>query len=88
MTLPGLLLGMIIASLIGALFHLLRGGGLGRLLLYLLMAWVGFWAGHILGAIQNWTFLSIGPLRLGTAVIGSLVALSSGYWLSLSDKTG
>ncbi len=87
MTLPSLLLGLIISSLIGALFHLWRGGGPGRLLLYLLLAWIGFWGGHIVGAMRSWTFLSLGPLRLGMAAVGSLITLSFGYWLSLLDKT-
>lgn len=87
MTLPSLFIGFLIASLIGSLFHLWRGGGPGRLLLYLLLAWIGFWSGHIVGAVKNWNFLSLGPLRLGMAAVGSLVALSFGYWLSLSDKT-
>ncbi|MBC8332507.1 MAG: hypothetical protein H8E28_11045 [Anaerolineae bacterium] len=87
MTLPSLLIGILISSLIGSLFHLWRGGGAGRLLLYLLLAWIGFWGGHSVGAIQNWNFLSLGPLRLGMAAVGSLVTLSFGYWLSLSDKT-
>jgi len=86
MTLPSILIGIIISSLYGAAFHLWRGGGLGRLVLYLILAWVGFWSGHFLGVTLHWTFFSLGPLRLGTATLGAALALGIGYWLSLVEE--
>jgi len=85
MTLPSIILGIVISSLYGAVFHLYRGGGLGRLLLYLALAWIGFWVGHILGNRLGWTFLSLGPLRLGMGTIGTAIMLVFGYWLSLVE---
>jgi hypothetical protein len=85
MTLPSIFLGLIVSSLFGAFFHLWRGGGPGRLLLYLLLSWFGFWGGHNLGIRWEWNFLSLGPLHLGTAIFGSVIALAIGYWLSLVD---
>ncbi|RME06139.1 MAG: hypothetical protein D6803_07275, partial [Anaerolineae bacterium] len=75
MTLPALIFGILFSTLLGALFHLLRGGGAGRLLLYLLVSWLGFWAGHAWGVAQNWDFIRLGPLRLGAAGGGSLLLL-------------
>ena len=49
MTLPGYLLGFVIASLLGVLFHLWRGGHIGHLLLFVILSWAGFWAGHFIG---------------------------------------
>ena len=46
MTLPAFILGVALSTLIGAAFHFWRGGSLGRLLLYLVLGWVGFWIGH------------------------------------------
>jgi hypothetical protein len=86
MTLPALLLGFLVSTLIGAVFHIWKNGGFGRLLLYLLLAWAGFWAGHLLAIYQDWTFVSIGPLRLGAAVLLSAVTLYAGYWLSLINR--
>ena len=77
MTIPALLLGFLIASLYGALYHLIRNGGPGRFLRYLLSAWMGFTAGHLLGAWQGWTFLPVGPLNLGLATLGSLLFLGA-----------
>ena len=86
MTLPSFLIGIVISSLYGAVFHLWRGGGLGRLILYLILAWIGFWLGHFVGNALGWTFFSLGPLRLGTATLGAVLTLGVGYWLSLVER--
>jgi len=85
MTVPSLLLGFIISTLYGLGFHLLRGGGAGRLLLYLIMSWIGFWSGHYAADQLNWNFASIGPLHLGLASAGSIICLFLGHWLSLVE---
>lgn len=83
MTIPAFIFGLLVSTLMGAAFHLWKGGGLGRLLLYLILAWVGFWGGHMLGNNIGWTFGSIGPLRFGMAILVAIVTLFAGYWLSL-----
>ncbi len=83
MTIPAVLFGFLVSTFLGAAFHLWKNGGLGRLLLYLVLAWVGFWAGHILANSLGWTFLSIGPLRFGAAFLGSIVFIGIGHWFSL-----
>lgn len=85
MTFPSLVLGTVLSTLYGAFFHLLRGGGIGRLLLYLILGWVGFWAGHALADHFAWTFDSVGSLHLGSATILSFIFLIAGYWLSLVE---
>lgn len=85
MTIPALLIGMLIATLYGAAFHLWRGGGFGRLVLYIILGWIGFWAGHFIGQRLGWNFASLGPLRLGMATIASLLFLLVGHWLSLVE---
>ena len=86
MTLPSILIGTLIASLYGALFHLWRGGNLGRLLFYIILSWISFWVGHIAGNAWGWNFLSFGPLRLGTATLSNLIFLWLGDWLSITDS--
>jgi uncharacterized membrane protein YeaQ/YmgE (transglycosylase-associated protein family) len=88
MTLASFLFGMLLSSLYGTLFHLVRGGGFGRLLLYIILAWVGFWAGQALASFLGWTFISVGPLHLAMATLFSLIFLVVGYWLSLVDTQG
>jgi hypothetical protein len=85
MTLPAFFLGFIVSTLYGALFHLLRGGSAGRLLLYVVLGWVGFWVGHFAAELLGLTFASLGPLHIGLATVGSLLFLAVGYWLSLVE---
>lgn len=82
MTFPSFLFGLLISTLYGAAFHLWRGGSLSHLLFYLILGWIGFWGGHLLGSWLGWTFAAVGPLNLGLATLGSLVVLLVGNWLS------
>jgi hypothetical protein len=82
MTLPAFLFGFLIATLLGAIFHLLKGGGPGRLFLYVFLSWLGFFIGHIIAARLDWNLWSIGPLRFGIGALGSLFFLVAGNWLS------
>ncbi len=86
MTLPAFIFSAILATLYGAGFHFWRGGGLGRLLLYLVLAWIGFWAGQGVAAWLGWELGKLGPLHLLAATAGSLLCLSLGHWLSLIDE--
>jgi hypothetical protein len=88
MTLPSMLLGVVISSLYGATFHLLRGGNLGRLILYIILAWVGFWIGHFAAGVLDWPFWSIGELHVGLGTVVSVLFLVGGYWLSLIQVEG
>lgn len=82
MTLPSLLFALLIAFLIGSLYHLIRGGGFWRLLLNLGLSVLGFAAGHLVGLWQGWIFLPIGSLNVGVSSLGSLIILAIGDWLS------
>jgi hypothetical protein len=85
MTLPALAVGLIYALLLGALFHLWRDGGPGRLLLYMLLSLAGAAAGQWLATLRGWLVLPVGPLDFGLMTAGSVVFLSVGYWLSLVE---
>jgi uncharacterized membrane protein YeaQ/YmgE (transglycosylase-associated protein family) len=82
MTIPSFILGIIISSLYGAVYHLIRGGSLGRLLLYLIFSWTGFWVGQFLATRLEISFINVGPLHLAAATIGSITFLVVGDWLS------
>lgn len=85
MTLPSIAIGVVIALLIGSLFHVWLDGGGGRLMLYLLLSLLGFFVGHSTGNLLDWKVLPLGPLNLGMALLGSIVFLGLGYWLSLVE---
>ena len=86
MSIPALILGFVIASLYGALYHLARDGGIWRLVFYLALAWAGFAAGHFAGVWLGWEFFPLGELNLGAATIGCLVMLGAGDWLSRIER--
>lgn len=86
MTLPSLLLALLIASLYGALYHLLRDGGFWRLLLYVGLSVLGFTLGHLLGLWRGWVFLPLGSLNLGMSSVGSLLLLLVGDWFTRIEE--
>ena len=81
MTVPSLFFGFVLASLYGALFHLVRGGGPVQLFSYLALSWLGFALGHVIGIWRGWLLFPVGPLDFGTATLGSILLLA----LSLID---
>ncbi len=81
MQIQTILFGILLSSLLGAVFHIWKGGQLWRLLVFLALAWAGFWAGHFLGQELGVEFLKVGPLNTGFAVLLCLIALFGGYYL-------
>ncbi|MBT3338530.1 MAG: hypothetical protein HN855_11085 [Anaerolineae bacterium] len=85
MTIPSFLLAFVIASLYGALYHLWRGGGPGRILFYLVLAWFGFLGANFLATWQAWHLLPIGSVDIGIGTLGALISLFLGDWLALTN---
>jgi len=83
MPVPSIVLGIAISILLGALFHLWKDGGLGKLLLYLVFSLIGFYLGHSLAESLGISFLDAGELHAGFGILGSIVALFLGHWISL-----
>ncbi len=77
MSLPSAYLGFLIATLLGFAFHALRGGTLGRLLLYLVTAWIAFFLGHAVASLTGWETGRLGSLNLLPAVIATLIGLTA-----------
>jgi hypothetical protein len=86
MTLAGIVFGMIVSSLYGALFHFWRGGGLGKLLIYLVLSWIGFWGGQVAAVTTGVRIWQVGPIYLGTATLVCAALLWLGHWLSLVNQ--
>jgi hypothetical protein len=86
MTLPALLFGFLLSTLLGAVFHLWKGGGAGRLLMDLVLAWMGFWVGQWAGDILGLSFARLGPLQLATATATAVIFLLVGHFLSLDPE--
>lgn len=84
MNLPVILFGFVLSSMYAAAFHAWRGGSIIRLVVYLILSWVGFSIGQVLGENLAWSFGNIGALYVVPATLGSLVLLALGYWLGLN----
>lgn len=82
MTLPTLLFALLVALFYGAVYHLIRGGGFWRLILYFSLSIFGFAIGHLIGIWRSWTFIPLGSLNLGLSSLGSFMVLIMGDWLS------
>jgi len=72
---PSLYFGFLIATALGLVFHLLRGGPLSRLLLYLATAWISFLTGHVLAEWIEWRALRMGSINMLSAVLATLLGL-------------
>ncbi|MBV6392424.1 MAG: hypothetical protein KPEEDBHJ_01646 [Anaerolineales bacterium] len=82
MTLPGILLGLVIAFLLGSLFHTWRGGGGWRLGLNLLLSALGFALGQAAGWQFGFVLYAVGDLDVATGALGGVLVLFLGDWLS------
>lgn len=82
MTLASLLFALLLALLLGAIFHFVRGGGAWNLILDLTLSVIGFAAGHFFALWRGFSVYRFGALDLGAACAGGLILLLIGDWLS------
>lgn len=75
MNFPAIVFGWLLASAVGLIFHVIRGGSLGRMGRYVISAWLGFGIGQFAGDWLHVTVLRVGALNLLTALIGAVLAL-------------
>jgi hypothetical protein len=87
LTAPAVFYNFLLASFFGSLFHFWKGGTGGRLLLNLILSWMGFALGHGLGELWETSFLMIGPIHSGLGTAGSLLLLFIGHGLSKLEES-
>ncbi len=78
---PGLAISALLATAYGAVFHLWRGGGYGRLLQYLMAAWGGFALGQAISWLGGWEFAMLGQVHVLEGTAGSLALMLIVHWL-------
>ncbi len=79
----GLVLGFLLSTIYGAVFHLIMGGPPRKLLLYVVASWIGFAVGHIVGDLLGAELLKLGAIHLLAASIGSWVALILSWFFTV-----
>jgi len=87
MTSPSIFYSFLLATFLGSAFHFWKGGRGGRYLLILILSWIGFYLGHLLGSSWDIQFLMIGPIFGGFGALGSLVFIFLGNWISQLDQS-
>jgi hypothetical protein len=72
---PALVLGALLSTTYAALFHLWQRGTMVALRRYLLAAWLGFAAGHLLGGMLGFHWLTVGDLNVLSGTVCAVAAL-------------
>jgi hypothetical protein len=88
MTIASFLLGIVISSIFGCAFHFWKGGKIKWLLFYNICAWMGFWLGNFIGKAIKFEFFQTGSINLGPAILGCILTIFLGYWLSMAGIQG
>lgn len=83
-TASGIILGFLLATIYGTVFHLFVGGPSRRILLYVFASWIGFTIGHIIGDLLGLELLKLGAVHLFSASLGAWIALISSWFLERS----
>jgi len=79
---PLFVFAFIVATMIGAAFHLIIGGDARRLALFLLASWIGFAIGQFTTVTLGLELFTIGDLRMLGASIGAFILLSLAHVLT------
>ena len=81
MNLSSYIFGLILATLLAAIFHLWRDGGFWKLMIYIGLSWFGFFVGNWAAGSAGIKFLVVGPVYLGGGILGSVIFLFLGHWI-------
>jgi hypothetical protein len=83
---PAIVLGFILATTYGAIFHVVFGGELRRLALFLLASWLGFTLGQLFGNASGLRILAIGQVNTVSATLGAWLALFATHFLTNAPR--
>ena len=84
---PATILCFLIATLWGAMFHFVLGGGYKRLLRFMIAGWVGFALGQFVGLILGNDIWVIGSVQVFPASVGAFVLLIDTAWRTGRDHS-
>ena len=84
---PTLTFGFILATIFGAVFHLIFGGDVRRLAIFLLVGWFGFLLGHLLGGNFGISVFNVGSLHILGATVGAFTLLFLAHFMTRSKRS-
>lgn len=83
---PQFIFALLLATLVGATYHLIVGGNLRRLVISISGGWFGFMIGQLISlTIQNNAFM-VGQISLLYALSGSILSILMIHFISLESK--
>ncbi|OGO18859.1 MAG: hypothetical protein A2Z14_07470 [Chloroflexi bacterium RBG_16_48_8] len=86
MTTPNLFLGVLIALIVGLVFHFIRGGSFNRFLMHILTAVIAFFLGHYVGEWIHWHLWRYGTINIFPALLAMLIGLIATTILAGPEK--
>ena len=78
MPLPTIAFGILLSTFYGTIYHVLRGGSSKRIVLFLILSWIGFWLGDTISWYTGWSFAPAGLLNAGAGTVFALVFMIIG----------
>lgn len=75
MTIHTIILSFILASMLAAIYHLLRGGSLRRLGLYIFAANISFFLGQGFSEMVQWQLVRLGSINLFPSILATILGL-------------
>lgn len=83
---PQFVFALLLATLVGATYHLIVGGNLRRLVISISGGWFGFLIGQLISlTTQNNAFM-VGQISLLYALTGSVLSIVMIHFISLESK--
>ncbi|MBQ6518225.1 MAG: hypothetical protein IJI14_05870 [Anaerolineaceae bacterium] len=82
MTIQAFIFIILISAFYGCLFHVITGGNFFSILINILIATAGFFAGQFVGSIIGHEILRLGVIYFGWGSAVSVIFLTIGYLIS------
>lgn len=82
MTIQAILFIILVAAFYGCVAHVILGGNVFSIFVYILIAIAGFFAGHFVGNIVGRELLRVGMINFGWGSFISIVFLAIGAFIS------
>ncbi len=86
MEIAALIFGLLIATAYAAAFHLIVGGPIRHIPLYLITAILGFALGHLIGQYLNIDLLKLGVVHFFPASLAAWLALIISHLLTQNSR--